>query len=85
MISAYERDERQATLPTLARLLKTAGFELRLHIEPYDDHDDVVAAAEGRRSPADRKAWRDYQDTRLRRDAAALHEDLAAAGSSRRS
>ncbi len=85
MVSAYERDERQATLPTLTRLLKAAGFELRMHIEPYDDHDDVLAAAEARRSPAERKAWRDYQDARVRRDAAALQEDLAAAGSRRRS
>src|ERR1039458_10649692 len=27
MVSAYEHDRRQATLPTLMRLLKAAGFE----------------------------------------------------------
>jgi hypothetical protein len=84
MVSAYERDERQATLPTLTRLLKAAGFELRMHIEPYDDHDEALAAAEARRSPAERQACRDYQDARVRKDAAALQEDLAAAVSRRR-
>jgi len=37
-ISAYERGLRQPTLPTLSRMLKAAGFEMRIHLEPYDDH-----------------------------------------------
>lgn len=44
MISAYERDKRQPTLPTLERLLRAAGYELRMHLEPVSDHDDVLAA-----------------------------------------
>ena len=32
MISAYERDQRQPTLTTLLRLLRAAGFDLRLHL-----------------------------------------------------
>ncbi len=43
MVSAYERDRRQPTLATLLRLLKAAGYELRMHLAPYDDHDDVLA------------------------------------------
>ena len=41
MISAYERDKRQPTLPTLLRLLHAAGFDLRMLLEPYQtaDHD----------------------------------------------
>jgi transcriptional regulator with XRE-family HTH domain len=55
MISAYERDLRQPTLPTLERLLAAAGFELRLHLEPLDRHDEVLANLESRRSPKERR------------------------------
>jgi len=65
MISAYEHGRRQPTLPTLLRLLKAAGFELRMHLEPYEDHDDVLAAREKGRSPAARKAWERRQRKRL--------------------
>ena len=65
MISAYERGRRQPSLPTLLRLLHAAGFELRMTLEPYDPHDDVLADREAVRRPADRRrrnlqieAWR---------------------------
>jgi transcriptional regulator with XRE-family HTH domain len=65
MISAYERDRRQPTLETLLRLLRAAGFDLRLHLEPYDPHDDVLAEVEAARSSRQRgrrdrqmEAWR---------------------------
>jgi len=57
MVSAYEHGRRQPTLPTLLRLLKAAGYELRMHLEPYDDHDEVLAAERARWSPADREVW----------------------------
>ena len=57
MVSAYEHGRRQPTLPTLLRLLKAAGYELRMHLEPYDDHDEVLAAERARWSPADREMW----------------------------
>src|SRR6516162_2825074 len=66
MISAYERDQRQPTLATLLRLLRAAGFELRLHLAAYDPHDEILARLEADRSEADRshrdrqlQAWRD--------------------------
>jgi len=66
MISAYERDQRQPTLATLLRLLRAAGFDLRLHLAAYDPHDEVLAGLEASRSEADRRdrdrqlqAWRD--------------------------
>lgn len=66
MISAYERDQRQPTLATLLRLLRAAGFELRLHLAAYDPHDEVLAGLEAGRSEADRRdrdrqlqEWRD--------------------------
>ena len=66
MISAYERDQRQPTLATLLRLLRAAGFDLRLHLAAYDPHDEILARLEADRSEADRshrdqqlQAWRD--------------------------
>ncbi len=65
MISAYERGKRHPSLLTLLRLLHAAGFELRMTLEPYDQHDDVLAALEAARRPAERdrrdrqiEAWR---------------------------
>src|SRR5580693_2712421 len=54
MISAYERDQRQPTLATLLRLLRAAGFDLRLHLAAYDPHDEVLAGLEASRSEAER-------------------------------
>ena len=65
MISAYEHDRRQPTLPTLLKLLTAAGFELRMHLEPYDDHDDVLDARERKRPAAEQKAWERRQRARL--------------------
>jgi transcriptional regulator with XRE-family HTH domain len=66
MISAYERDQRQPTLSTLLRLLRAAGFDLRLHLAAYDPHDEILAGLEAgraeyeRRQPdPQRQAWRD--------------------------
>ena len=65
MISAYERDQRQPTLATLLRLLRAAGFDLRLHLATYDPHDEILAGLEAGRSEAERRhrdrqieAWR---------------------------
>jgi hypothetical protein len=65
MISAYERDRRQPTVPTLMRLLKAAGFDLTMHLVPSDPHDEVLAELESRRAPRERRqrdrqiaAWR---------------------------
>ncbi len=60
MISAYERDQRQPTLGTLLRLLRAAGFDLRLHLAAHDPHDDILARLEAGRSEAELQA-RDRQ------------------------
>jgi transcriptional regulator with XRE-family HTH domain len=65
MISAYERDKRQPTLATLLRLLKAAGFELRMQLAPYDPHDEVLAELETRHGPRERNR-RDRQITAWR-------------------
>lgn len=68
MISAYERDRRQPTIPTLMRLLKAAGFELSMRLLPSDTHDEVLAGLDSRRSPRERghrdrqiEAWRNAE------------------------
>lgn len=60
MISAYERDQRQPTLATLLKLLRAAGFDLRLHLAAHDPHDEVLAGLEAGRSEAERQR-RDQQ------------------------
>jgi transcriptional regulator with XRE-family HTH domain len=54
MISAYERDRRQPTLPTLLRLLETAAFDLRMELVPHDPHDEVLATLESKRTRPER-------------------------------
>jgi transcriptional regulator with XRE-family HTH domain len=76
MVSAYEHSRRQATLPTLMRLLKAAGFELRMQLAPYDDHDDVLRELEQHRSPEERQAWETYQSARVAKDEAAVSAAL---------
>ena len=46
MVSAYERDLRQPTLPTLVRLLRAAGFELQVELVPVSAQDDVLRQME---------------------------------------
>lgn len=60
MISAYERELRQPTLTTLLCLLHAAGFDLRMHLAPYDPHDHVLRELEEGRTDAERQA-RDRQ------------------------
>ena len=43
VVSAYETGRREPTLPTLAKLLAAAGFEMRIQLEPTDDHDQTLA------------------------------------------
>ena len=66
MVSAYERDRRQPTVETLRKLVRAAGFELRMHLEPYDPHDDVLVALERNRTREER-ARRDRQVEAWRR------------------
>ncbi|HYL71325.1 MAG TPA: helix-turn-helix transcriptional regulator [Candidatus Dormibacteraeota bacterium] len=60
MVSAYERGRREATLPTLRRLLRAAGFDLRTQLAPVDVHDETLQVLEDRRTADERRA-RDQQ------------------------
>src|SRR2546423_2026833 len=55
MISAYERGKRQPTLETLLRLLRAAGFDLRMQLAPYETHDDVLADLDAARTGRERR------------------------------
>jgi len=41
-ISAYETGRKEPVLPTLIRLLAAAGYEMRIRLEPLDEHDESV-------------------------------------------
>jgi len=56
MISAYERDKRQPTLPTLLKLLQAAGLELRMRLEPYEPGDEDVELLGGQEAEKWRRA-----------------------------
>ncbi len=43
VVSAYETGRKEPTLPTLERLISAAGLEMRIRLEPVDDHDRSVA------------------------------------------
>lgn len=72
VIAAYEQGRRDPTLATLLRMLKAAGFELRLHLAPYDDHDEVLAAKRDGWSAEHRQAWNQRHADRIERGQAAL-------------
>ena len=41
-VSAYETGRKEPTIPSLQRLVAAAGFEIRIHLAPSDDHDRSV-------------------------------------------
>ena len=67
-IGRIEAGAMQPTIPLLYRLLAAAGAELRVRLEPYDDHDDVLDALAAAR-PADQTGAAEQ----ARRDLIARH------------
>jgi len=43
-VARIESGARQPSLVTISRLLAAADLELRVRVEAYDDHDDVLDA-----------------------------------------
>jgi transcriptional regulator with XRE-family HTH domain len=64
MIAAYENGTRQPTIPTLFRLLRSAGQELQMHLTPLDPQDIANVAQESLRTPEEQEAWT-HEQTRL--------------------
>lgn len=57
-LSAYEAGRKSPGLDTLERIVRGAGFDLRITLEPHDDHDEWVAAYEASLEPKDLARWR---------------------------
>ncbi|MGH8994357.1 MAG: helix-turn-helix domain-containing protein [Acidimicrobiia bacterium] len=66
MIAAYERGRREPTLPTLLRLLEAAGFELRLHLTPTDDHDASLAWQGAQLPPGEQRRRQEAEEEFVR-------------------
>ena len=49
-VGVIETGGRQPSLPVLLRLLAAADLDLRLHLAPYDDHDDALDLVDLHRS-----------------------------------
>lgn len=67
-IAAYESGRRTPTFDTLARIIRAAGMDMRVRLEPYDDHDEWLERFES-------ELPRETVEDRRRRDA-----ELGAAG-----
>ena len=69
-VARIETSARQPSLPVLLRLLAAADVDLRLHLEPYDDHDDVLEALAAQRSTEERAAveagWAPFDEAAAR-------------------
>lgn len=57
LISAYERGQRQPTVPTLIRLLEAAGLELRMRLEPVDLQRRAANEWAAERPTEERERW----------------------------
>ena len=57
-----EAGTRQPSLVTMGKLLAAVDLDLRIHLEPYDDHDDVLDARRAALNPAKRAVAEARQD-----------------------
>lgn len=64
-IAKIESGGRQPSWPVLCRILAAVDLEMRVRLAPYDDHDDVLDAAEERLTPQQRDARDQTQDAFL--------------------
>jgi transcriptional regulator with XRE-family HTH domain len=72
-IARIESGTRQPSLPVLARILAAIDLEMRITLEAYDNHDDVLDAEDKRLSADQRAVRRATQD----QFAAQLRESVA--------
>lgn len=56
MISRIEAGKQQPSLPTLSRILAAIDLDLRIRLEAYDDHDDVLDRRDAKLSKRERAA-----------------------------
>lgn len=55
-IARIERGRREPGFSTIERLVRAAGFDLRIHLAPHDDHDEGLIDAMLALSPEERLA-----------------------------
>src|SRR5438128_9213113 len=55
-IAKIERGRREPTFATIERLVRAAGFDLRIQLVPHDDHDERLIDAMLARTPDQRLA-----------------------------
>jgi len=53
-IAKIERGRRDPTFSTLERLVRAAGFDLRVQLVPHDDHDERLIRAMLELTPEER-------------------------------
>lgn len=68
MISAYERGVRDATLPTLGRMVRAAGFELEVRLVRARPAETDLAHLEAQFGPIEQEAWEALERTVATRD-----------------
>lgn len=61
-IAEIESGARQPSLPELAHILAAIDQELRIHLAPYDSHDDILDATQQRLSADEQARHRAIQD-----------------------
>jgi transcriptional regulator with XRE-family HTH domain len=61
VVAAYESGRRQPTVPILMRMVSAAGFDLRLHLAPHEDHDEVLESVEKQRPREEQERWSNFQ------------------------
>lgn len=61
-VERIEAGTRQPSLVTMGKLLAAVDLDLRIHLEPYDDHDDVLDARRAALNPAKRAVAEARQD-----------------------
>ncbi len=71
-IVAYERGTKDPAYETLSRILRAAGFDLRLRLTPRDRHDDSLATWRESLPAATRQRFRRQQEKAVRRAKNAL-------------
>lgn len=64
-ISAYETGRRDPSLETLKRLLAAAGFEMRIRLDPIDDHDAALGVYMESLDGSERAALEEEQRKRV--------------------
>lgn len=76
-IAAYESGRVTPSLKTFSRILRAAGFDLRMRITPHDRHDEWLDNYEGELSAQDKAAFHEAQRSMIERGRKRFTENRA--------